>query len=57
MHIHGFILLENAPDMDTLDRDNAIEMEKEKDYFNEYITIWNPQYVLHGITSISHYIL
>jgi hypothetical protein len=41
-HIHGFIWLDNAPNMDTLNWDNAIEIAKEKDYFDQHITTWNP---------------
>jgi hypothetical protein len=41
-HIHGFIWLDNAPNMDTLDWDNAIEIAKAKDYFDQYIATWNP---------------
>ena len=40
-HIHGFIWLPNAPDMETLDWENATKVDKAKDFFDQFISTWN----------------
>ena len=40
-HIHGFIWLPNAPNMETLDWENATEVDKDKDFFDQFISTWN----------------
>ena len=40
-HIHGFMWLPNAPDMETLDWENATDVDKAKDFFDQFISTWN----------------
>ena len=40
-HIHGFMWLPNAPDMKTLDWENATEVHNAKDFFDQFISTWN----------------
>lgn len=42
-HIHGFIWLTNAPDMDNLDWHNNIQVEQAKEFFDKYVSTWNPR--------------
>lgn len=41
-HIHGFHWLKNAPNMDTLDWENPLELNVTKAFFDKYVTSWNP---------------
>ena len=38
-HIHGFMWLPNAPDMKTLDWENATEVHNAKDFFDQFILL------------------
>jgi len=42
-HIHGFLWLEDAPNMDTLDWNNVDELIAAKTYFDKYVTAQNPR--------------
>ncbi|XP_057837722.2 uncharacterized protein LOC131047921 [Cryptomeria japonica] len=41
-HIHGFLWLSNAPDMDNLDWSNYDVVQSAKSFFDRYVTTWNP---------------
>ena len=43
MHIHGFLWIQNAPDMETLNWDNTEAVDSTKQFFNKYISAWNPR--------------
>ena len=40
-HIHSFMWLPNAPNMKTLDWENATEVDNAKDFFDQFISTWN----------------
>ena len=42
-HIHGFIWLANAPNMDTLEWEDVLAVEVENLFFDTYVTAWNPR--------------
>ena len=42
-HIHGFIWIPGAPDMDKLDWHNHAEVEEARKFFDKYVTAWNPR--------------
>ena len=42
-HVHGFIWLPNAPNMDTLDWNNKHEIDKAQKFFDNYVSAWNPR--------------
>ena len=42
-HIHGFIWLEDAPNMDTLDWEYILAVEAAI-FFDTYVIAWNPHY-------------
>ena len=42
-HIHGFIWLADAPNMDTLDWEDIVVVEAAIFLFNTYVTTWNPR--------------
>ena len=41
-HIHGFLWLEGAPDMEKLDWTDTIRVDAARRYFDNYVTAWNP---------------
>lgn len=41
-HIHGFLWLEGAPDMEILHWSNSFDVQLEKMFFDKYVTAWNP---------------
>ena len=43
--MHGFIWLPNAPDMDKLNWDNNIELDRAREFFDQLVTAWNPREV------------
>jgi len=43
MHIHGFLWLEGAPDMEILDWSNSSDVQLAKMFFNKYVTARNPR--------------
>ncbi|XP_057856713.2 uncharacterized protein LOC131066056 [Cryptomeria japonica] len=42
-HIHGFLWLPNAPDMDKIDWSNHEVVQSAKSFFDKYVTAWNPR--------------
>ena len=42
-HIHGFVWFDGAPNMETLDRKDEDQVNKEKSFFDKYVTTWNPR--------------
>eukprot|EP01018_Ginkgo_biloba_P016121 Gb_08820 [translate_table: standard] len=42
-HVHGFLWLNGAPDMDKLDWQNAEQVEQVKNFFNKIVHAWNPR--------------
>lgn len=42
-HIVGFIWLENAPDMDNLNWNDQVTMDRARSFFDEHISAWNPR--------------
>lgn len=40
-HIHGFIWLEGAPDMEILDCSNSSDVQLANMFFDKYVTAWN----------------
>jgi len=46
-HIHGFLWLYGAPNMEPLDWSNPSSVNAAKTYFDKYITTWNPRDI-HG---------
>ncbi|XP_059076743.1 uncharacterized protein LOC131876007 [Cryptomeria japonica] len=42
-HMHGFLWLPNAPDMDNLDLSNHDNVQSTKSFFDRYVTAWNPR--------------
>ncbi|XP_057850600.2 uncharacterized protein LOC131061102 [Cryptomeria japonica] len=42
-HIHGFLWLPNAPDMDKIDWSNHEAVQSAKSFFDRYVTAWNPR--------------
>ena len=41
-HIHGFIWLVDAPNMDTLEWKDVLAVEAVNFFFDTYVTTWNP---------------
>ena len=41
-HIHGFLWLEGAPDMEQLDWKDIIRVHATRRYFDNYVREWNP---------------
>ena len=42
-HIHGFLWLEGAPNMEQLDLKDTIIVDAARRYFDNYVTAWNPR--------------
>ena len=42
-HIHGFLWLQGAPDMERLDWSNDCDFQHAKRFFDNYVTAWNPR--------------
>jgi ATP-dependent DNA helicase PIF1 len=42
-HIHGFLWLQGAPNMERLDWSNPSDVHGAKTYFDRYVTAWNPR--------------
>ncbi|XP_059064988.1 uncharacterized protein LOC131857017 [Cryptomeria japonica] len=42
-HIHGFLWLPNAPDMDKIDWSNHEAVQSANSFFDKYVTTWNPR--------------
>ncbi|XP_059064420.1 uncharacterized protein LOC131856594 [Cryptomeria japonica] len=42
-HIHGFLWLPQAPNIDNLDSSNHESIQSVKNLFDQYITTWNPR--------------
>ena len=42
-HIHDFIWLADAPNMDTLDWEDVVAVEVAKHFNDTYVTAWNPR--------------
>jgi hypothetical protein len=42
-HIHGFLWLQDAPNMERLDWSNPSDVHAAKTYFDRYVTAWNPR--------------
>jgi hypothetical protein len=42
-HIHGFLWLQGAPNMEILDWSNPSDVHCAKTYFDRYVTTWNPR--------------
>ena len=65
-HVHGFLWLEGAPNMDTLDWENEEERKSAERYFDSIIHAWNPRHDVHQrninvffelYDPISHYVM
>ena len=52
-HIHSFLWLEGAPDMEQLDWKDAIRVDAARRYFDNYVTAWNPHDAHHRSISIN----
>ena len=46
-HIHGFLSLQIAPNMDTIDWENALEVANAHKFFDHYVIVWNPRQAEH----------
>ena len=46
-HIHGFMWLFGAPDMEAFDWLNVFAINKAKNFFDKYVTTWNPHDIHH----------
>lgn len=46
-HIHGFIWLQDAQNMDTFDWNNETKVVDAKNYFDQYITAYNLRHLQH----------
>ena len=51
-HIHGFLWLEGAPNMEQLDWKDTIRVDVARQYFDNYVTTWNPHDSHHRNISI-----
>ena len=51
-HIHGFLWLEGALDMEQLDWKDTIRVDAASRYFDNYVTAWNPRDARHRNISI-----
>ena len=43
-HIHGFLWLDGAPNMETLNWQDPDQINTAKSFFNKYVATWNPRY-------------
>ena len=46
-HVHGFIWIEGAPNMDNIDWSNEDECKSAERYFHSIVHAWNPREDLH----------
>ncbi len=46
-HVHGFLCLKDAPDMETLNWKDPIEVTFAKEYFDRSVHAWNPRNAHH----------
>lgn len=44
-HVHGFLWLQNAPDMEKLDWEDNLEVERAQIFFDKYVIAWNPRII------------
>ena len=51
-HIHGFLWLEGAPDMEQLDWKYTTRVDAARRYFDNYVTAWNLRDAHHKNLSI-----
>ena len=42
-HIHGFLWLDGASNMETLDWKDEDQVNKAKSFFDKYVAAWNPR--------------
>lgn len=42
-HIHGFLWMEDAPSVDTLDKDNANSVETFIHFWDQHVSTWHPE--------------
>lgn len=53
-HVHGFLWLENAPDMDKIEWENKTKVEQARKFFDRYVSAWNPRPASHRNNPVYH---
>jgi hypothetical protein len=42
-HVHGFLWIEGAPSVDSLNTDNPVEMQEFINFWDQHISTWHPE--------------